>query len=65
MWPNEENEVKADDDEGAKWAACSKESSWEMQSIKSSAHAPYTPRTQAFHNLNRQLPREQPKQAYA
>lgn len=59
MWPNKANDVTDDEDEGEMSADSKDARKWEMQSMKSplSARAmPYTPRTQAFHTLDRQLP---------
>lgn len=62
MWPNKENEV-ADDEDRDSTAEYKERGAWEMHNWKSPAVAhesPFTPRTQAFHTLNRQLPlREQ------
>lgn len=60
MWPNKANDViKEDEDDYSPSGAEPKTHNWEMQSMKSPMgyrHQPYTPRTQAFHTLDRQLP---------
>ncbi|KAF7558969.1 hypothetical protein G7046_g5186 [Stylonectria norvegica] len=61
MWPNKIQDIPdSDDDDDYSPASEPKErQNWEMHSMKSpmSARAmPYTPRTQAFHTLDRQLP---------
>lgn len=58
MLPNKENDQRGEHDDSN--SPLSKEgSSWELHSMKSpdSSNAmPYTPRTQAFYTLDRQLP---------
>ncbi|CAM1504332.1 Fc.00g019230.m01.CDS01 [Cosmosporella sp. VM-42] len=62
MWPNKINDIHDDDDDyevGSNNSDPKEGRNWEMHSMKSpmSARAmPYTPRTQAFHTLDRQLP---------
>ncbi|KAM5355442.1 hypothetical protein ACJ41O_002088 [Fusarium nematophilum] len=61
MWPNKINDVRDDDEEEeGSTASDPKEGGvWEMQGMKSPVSVramPYTPRTQAFHTLDRQLP---------
>lgn len=61
MWPNKINdEIDEDDDDESETHSEPKNGQrWEMQSMKSPMsfrQAPYTPRTQAFHTLDRQLP---------
>ncbi|KAG8408911.1 hypothetical protein J3459_010799 [Metarhizium acridum] len=67
MWPNPINDVDEDDEDRESTSSDPKErSTWEMQSMKSPVsvrESPFTPRTQAFHTLDRQLPLRQPKQA--
>lgn len=69
MWPNPVNDMRDDDDDDddSTYAETGKERTWEMQGMKSPMSArmtPYTPRTQAFHTLDRQLPLRQPAQRY-
>jgi hypothetical protein len=63
MWPNPENDVR-DEDEEEDTAQTMKQRNLEMQGMRSPMSArmmmPYTPRTQAFHTLDRQLPLRQP-----
>ncbi|KAH6990818.1 hypothetical protein BKA56DRAFT_610394 [Ilyonectria sp. MPI-CAGE-AT-0026] len=59
MWPNKENDVVDEDDEYSTTSEPKESRNWEMQSMKSPIsynQAPFTPRTQAFHTLDRQLP---------
>ncbi|XP_044719957.1 uncharacterized protein HRG_06546 [Hirsutella rhossiliensis] len=68
MWPNKENDQKNDEDEESTSPLSKEGSNWEMHSMKSPAGLnamPYTPRTQAFYTLDRQMPQRQPHQAYA
>ncbi|PHH90146.1 hypothetical protein CDD83_4393 [Cordyceps sp. RAO-2017] len=68
MWPNKENEVSDEEDGSSATSDPKERSTWEMHSMKSpiSVHAmPYTPRTQAFHTLDRQLPLRQPDRRLA
>ncbi|KND91420.1 hypothetical protein TOPH_04004 [Tolypocladium ophioglossoides CBS 100239] len=63
-WPNQENHLAYEDDQNSTTSDPKERSmsTWEMQSMKSpvSANAvPFTPRTQAFHTLDRQLPLRQ------
>lgn len=66
MWPNPMNDVDEDDEDRESTSSDPKErSTWEMQSMKSPVsmrESPFTPRTQAFHTLDRQLPLRQQKQ---
>ncbi len=64
MWPNKVNDIVEDDeDQASATSADFKErGNWEMYGMKSPASAyasPFTPRTQAFHTLDRQLPLRQ------
>ena len=70
MWPNEENTVEDDEDGDLTASEYKRRGAWEMQSWKSPAavhESPFTPRTQAFHTLDRQLPlrRQQDAHHYA
>ncbi|KAK7430286.1 hypothetical protein QQZ08_003261 [Neonectria magnoliae] len=60
MMPNKANDVVDEEEDEASATSEPKESrNWEMQSMKSPMsfhHPPYTPRTQAFNTLDRQLP---------
>lgn len=69
LWPNPENDVVDEDDQNSATSDPKERSMsiWEMQSMKSpvSANAmPFTPRTQAFHTLDRQLPLRSQTQRY-
>lgn len=58
MWPNPANDVVEEDDDDEPRP----QRNMEMQGMKSPMSArmmPYTPRTQAFHTLDRQLPLRQ------
>lgn len=62
MWPNPLNDVDEEDDQFSTSSNLKERSTWEMQSMKSpmSIHeSPFTPRTQAFRTLDRQLPLRQ------
>ncbi|PHH59485.1 hypothetical protein CDD81_3152 [Ophiocordyceps australis] len=68
MWPNKENDVSADDDENSIMSDAKDGNNWELQGMRSPGHGsagasagamPFTPRTQAFHTLDRQLPLRQ------
>ncbi|KAF4591986.1 hypothetical protein GQ602_002285 [Ophiocordyceps camponoti-floridani] len=65
MFPNEENNVSKDDDEDAATLDSKERGAWEMHNMKAPISTPYTPRTQAFYTLDRQLPLRQPDQSYA
>lgn len=60
MWPNKINDMHDDeDDEGSDSSEPKDGGHWEMHNMKSSVTVqamPYTPRTQAFHTLDRRLP---------
>lgn len=57
MWPNRENGSGDSGDENSTASDPKEGGNWEMHSIKSPAATavPYTPRTQAFHTLDRRL----------
>ncbi|RCI13221.1 hypothetical protein L249_0286 [Ophiocordyceps polyrhachis-furcata BCC 54312] len=59
-WPNRENDVSNEDDEDVATLDSTERGTWEMHSMKAPASTPYTPRTQAFYTLDRQLPLRQP-----
>jgi hypothetical protein len=65
MWPNTANDRDEDEDDeydGSSTGSRAKGAPmWEMQGMKTpmTASMPYTPRTQAFHTLDRQLPLRQ------
>lgn len=63
MWPDPINdEGDEDEDDDVPMTQPTRETNWEMQGMKSPMSArmtPYTPRTQAFHTLDRQLPLRQ------
>ncbi|PHH73225.1 hypothetical protein CDD82_5600 [Ophiocordyceps australis] len=61
MWPNKENDVNADDDENSIISDAKDGNNWELQGVRSPAASamPFTPRTQAFYTLDRQLPLRQ------
>jgi hypothetical protein len=61
MFPNPKNDINEDEDEDeynqtGKQPAGDK---WEMQPPASARSIPFTPRTQAFHTLERKLPLRQ------
>lgn len=66
MLPNPANDIKYVDDDEEEEEALSdvgREKTWELQNLCSPAspggrsqHVPFTPRTQAFHTLDRKLP---------
>jgi hypothetical protein len=59
MLPNKINDVSDDDDEeDGSTTSEPKGGVWEMHNMKTPSirAMPYTPRTQAFHTLDRQLP---------
>ncbi|KAF4968047.1 hypothetical protein FZEAL_10438 [Fusarium zealandicum] len=60
MWPNEINDMPDEDEQDEFAVPESKEGGmWEMQGMRSPGNfqaTPFTPRTQAFHTLDRQLP---------
>ena len=59
MWPNKINDIHDEDDEGSVSSESKEGRNWEMHSMKSPVSVramPYTPRTQAFHTLDRRLP---------
>ncbi|PNY28382.1 Uncharacterized protein TCAP_01696 [Tolypocladium capitatum] len=69
-WPNQENDLAEERDEKLTTSEPKERSMsiWEMHSMKSpvSPNAmPFTPRTQAFHTLDRQLPLRQQTQTHA
>ncbi|PFH59126.1 hypothetical protein XA68_12766 [Ophiocordyceps unilateralis] len=64
-WPNPENHVCTDDDEDVATLDSKERGAWEMHSMKAPISTPYTPRTQAFYTLDRQLPLRQHDQPYA
>lgn len=63
MWPNPLNDIDVDEDDRDSTNSDPKErGTWEMQSMKSPVsvrESPFTPRTQAFRTLDRQLPLRQ------
>ena len=69
MWPNPANDKKKEDEDEYGSPEPKEPYNWEMQSIKTpiGRAMPYTPRTQAFHTLDRQLPlrQEHESQRYA
>ncbi|KAF7546607.1 hypothetical protein G7Z17_g8316 [Cylindrodendrum hubeiense] len=63
MLPNKVNDIVKDEDDEFTVSEPKESHNWEMQSMKSPMgyQPPFTPRTQAFHTLDRQLPlRNQP-----
>lgn len=68
MKPNKINDINEDDDDDVSTSSEPKEGGmWEMHSMKgplSPRVMPYTPRTQAFHTLDRQLPLRQHQNRY-
>ncbi|RDA92943.1 hypothetical protein CP533_3864 [Ophiocordyceps camponoti-saundersi (nom. inval.)] len=63
-WPNRDNDV-VNDDEDVATLDSTERGTWEMHSMKAPASTPYTPRTQAFYTLDRQLPLRQPDYGHA
>lgn len=66
MWPNPDNDLPDEDDDDEMSEAQRQEyKNWEMQNMKTPTTAvmstPFTPRTQAFHTLDRTLPLRQPQ----
>ncbi|KAL7811912.1 hypothetical protein V8C26DRAFT_408310 [Trichoderma gracile] len=62
MWPNPLNNLDTDEDEDDEAASVKDGKSVEMSGLKTtwaSGTMPYTPRTQAFHTLDRKLPLRQ------
>ncbi|KAK5992817.1 hypothetical protein PT974_06236 [Cladobotryum mycophilum] len=62
MWPNKANDI--DEDEEDRESNYSEPKNMEMQGLGSPTTGgifPYTPRTQAFHTLNRDLPLREPE----
>lgn len=64
MWPNPDNDLPDEDDDDAMSEETRQEyKNWEMQNMKTPTGVsvtPFTPRTQAFHTLDRTLPLRQP-----
>lgn len=64
MWPNPVNDVSDEEQDNDSEEGRSEYKDWEMQNMKTPnanvSAVPFTPRTQAFHTLNRQLPLRQP-----
>jgi hypothetical protein len=62
MWPNPENDVTEDDEDNDSDTGRAEFKDWEMQNMKTpnATAMPFTPRTHAFHTLNRELPLRQP-----
>lgn len=64
MWPNPDNDLSEDEQDDDSVQGNTEFKDWEMQNIKTPTSnvtsMPFTPRTQAFHTLNRQLPLRQP-----
>lgn len=68
MWPNKVNDVANEDEGGSDTSDSKVARNWEMHSMKSpitSRAMPYTPRTQAFQTLDRQLPLRSQQNRYA
>lgn len=65
MWPNKElNDVSDAEDDDPTGAVEPKK--WEMRNMRSpTSMSPFTPRTQAFNTLDRQLPLRQEGSRYA
>lgn len=63
MWPNPANDVPDSDDEDDDTLESPRQEvkDWEMQNMKTptATATPFTPRTQAFYTLDRQLPQQQ------
>jgi hypothetical protein len=62
MWPNPLNNLDTDEDEDDEASSVKDGKSVEMSGLKTtwaSGTMPYTPRTQAFHTLDRKLPLRQ------
>ncbi|KHN96744.1 uncharacterized protein MAM_05300 [Metarhizium album ARSEF 1941] len=63
MWPNPRNDADEDEEDRISTSSDQKErDTWEMHSMKSPVAvrgSPFTPRTQAFHILDRQFPLRQ------
>lgn len=66
MWPNPANDIPDEDEDEDTMSEETRQEykNWEMQNMKTPTAAvtptPFTPRTQAFHTLDRTLPLRQP-----
>lgn len=59
MWPDPANNVPEQDRDDELQSSVGEIKNWELQSINPNSkmmEGPFTPRTQAFHTLDRQLP---------
>lgn len=65
MWPNKELNSPKDEEDGDSTGSAEPKP-WEMQNMRSpTGPSPFTPRTQAFHTLDRQLPLRQKGERFA